>query len=121
NQAGDRTSFSGVPFMPTRTRSARRSNGARAEWAPTPPETNKLVVCRANGHFTMKVNPDDISEIIKQKDQFVWLDLQDPQEHDIALLRDEFKFHPLAIEDQMRIYTTSLTTAITSLTIGECA
>ena len=50
----------------------------------------------------MKVNPDDISEIIKQKDQFVWLDLQDPQEHDIALLRDEFKFHPLAIEDATR-------------------
>src|SRR5262245_43272403 len=73
-RSGYRTSSSGEPFMSTRTRRARRSNGARDESAPTPPETNKLVVCRANGHFTMKVNPDHISEIIKQKDQFVWLD-----------------------------------------------
>jgi magnesium transporter len=100
--AGDRTSFAGEALMPTRTRGARRSSGARAERAAAPPETNRLVVCRAGGQFTMKVNPDDISEIIKQEDQFVWLDLQDPQEQDIALLRDEFKFHRLAIEDATR-------------------
>src|SRR5439155_18369935 len=61
-----------------------------------------LLVCRVDGRFVSKVDPEHISEIIKQKDEFVWLDLQDPQEHDIALLRDEFKFHPLAIEDATR-------------------
>ena len=64
--------------------------------------TRQLVVCRADGHFASTVNPEDISEIIQGKDQFVWLDIQAPQEADIALLRDEFKFHPLAIEDAIR-------------------
>ncbi|MCX6025277.1 MAG: hypothetical protein NTY23_03285 [Chloroflexi bacterium] len=29
----------------------------------------------------------------------VWLDIERPQEDDIALLREKFHFHPLAIED----------------------
>ncbi len=62
----------------------------------------QLVVCRADGRFASTVNPEDISEIIQGKDQFVWLDIQAPQEADITLLRDEFKFHPLAIEDAIR-------------------
>jgi magnesium transporter len=63
------------------------------------PQARRLVVCRSNGRFDSKINPEDISEIIRKKDQFVWLDLQDPQDDDIALLRDEFHFHNLAIED----------------------
>jgi magnesium transporter len=31
--------------------------------------------------------------------EFFWLDLHDPSEEDFALLRDVFKFHPLALED----------------------
>ncbi len=64
--------------------------------------TRQLVVCRADGQFKSTVNPEDISEILQVKDQFIWLDMQAPQEADIALLRDEFKFHPLAIEDAIR-------------------
>jgi magnesium transporter len=87
--------------MPIHVPRIKRSEGARQP-PPALTETNHLVVCRADGHFAKHVNPEDISEIIKQKDQFVWLDLQDPQEHDIGLLRDEFRFHPLAIEDATR-------------------
>jgi magnesium transporter len=79
-----------------------RTNGAHREPTPVTSSTRQLVVCHANGRFITTVNPQDISEIIQQKDQFVWLDLQDPQEADIALLRDEFQFHPLAIEDATR-------------------
>ena len=32
----------------------------------------------------------------------IWLDIERPQEDDIALLRGEFHFHPLAIEDATR-------------------
>ncbi len=32
----------------------------------------------------------------------LWLDIETPDESDIALLRDEFRFHPLAIEDATR-------------------
>ena len=31
--------------------------------------------------------------------EFFWLDLHDPTEEDFVLLRDVFKFHPLALED----------------------
>src|SRR4051812_14489975 len=62
----------------------------------------QLVVCRANGKFRSTVNPEDISEILQRKDQFIWLDMQAPGEADIALLREEFKFHQLAIEDATR-------------------
>jgi magnesium transporter len=59
----------------------------------------RLVVCRSNGEFHTEVNPSDISELLGQRDTFVWLDLQNPREADIDLLREEFNFHPLSIED----------------------
>jgi len=88
--------------MHARSTRTRSPNGARQEQPPTAPQSRQLLVCRVDGRFVSKVDPEHISEIIKQKDEFVWLDLQDPQEHDIALLRDEFKFHPLAIEEATR-------------------
>lgn len=81
--------------------STPRSNSDRREQARLS-ATRQLVVCRSDGHFTSTVDPEDISEIIKQREQFVWLDVQAPQEEDVALLREEFKFHPLAIEDATR-------------------
>jgi magnesium transporter len=87
--------------MSTHAQSTLRSNSDRREHAQVQ-ATRQLVVCRADGHFRSTVDPEDISEIIQRKDQFVWLDMQAPQEEDIALLRDEFKFHPLAIEDATR-------------------
>jgi magnesium transporter len=78
---------------PTRTRTRKKTPHVALG------ETRHLVVCQADGQIVSKINPTDISEIIRDKKQFVWLDLQDPQENEIALLRDEFHFHPLAIED----------------------
>jgi magnesium transporter len=66
---------------------------------PDDQQAHRLLICRSDGHFDTDLDPSDISEIIKRKDAFVWLDIQDPQEQDIALLRDEFRFHRLAIED----------------------
>src|SRR5437899_495319 len=46
--------------------------------------------------------PDDltqISEILKESDSLVWLDVVDPSAADLALLQEEFGLHPLAIED----------------------
>lgn len=34
----------------------------------------------------------------------IWLDIQDPTDEDIALLREQFGFHPLAIEDATRAH-----------------
>ncbi|MEN9937061.1 MAG: hypothetical protein RLZZ387_3640 [Chloroflexota bacterium] len=69
---------------------------------PVPPDPRHLAVCRINGHFARHVNPADISDMIARPGQFVWFDVQDPQESDAAVLREEFGFHPLAIEDATR-------------------
>lgn len=90
-----------MPARTPRTQPPTRSNDDPREHAQVQ-ATRQLVVCRADGHFRSTVDPEDISEIIQRKDQFVWLDIQAPQEGDIALLREEFKFHPLAIEDAIR-------------------
>jgi magnesium transporter len=87
--------------MATRTKSTTTSNGTDRKVAHVQ-ATRHLIVCRGDGQFKSTVDPEDISEIIKGKDQFVWLDMQAPQEADIALLRDEFHFHRLAIEDATR-------------------
>src|SRR5215207_6557837 len=87
--------------MPTHIQTTTSSTSDRREHTRVQ-ATRQLVVCRADGHFRSTVDPEDISEILQRKDQFVWLDMQAPQEGDIALLRDEFKFHPLAIEDATR-------------------
>jgi magnesium transporter len=47
------------------------------------------------------VEPVDRTAIEKQlrSGEFFWLDLQEPDDSDFEVLRDAFKFHPLAIED----------------------
>ena len=41
----------------------------------------------------------DISEYLKDEAVVIWLDLRGPDREDLAVLRDEFGLHPLAIED----------------------
>ena len=41
----------------------------------------------------------DISEYLKDETVVIWLDLRSPDREDLAVLRDEFGLHPLAIED----------------------
>lgn len=64
--------------------------------------SRRQVVLSENGVCHTGVSPSEISELIKHKQTFVWLDLQDPQADDIELLREEFHFHPLSIEDATR-------------------
>src|ERR671928_1591948 len=44
-------------------------------------------------------NLADLSEILKEDDALVWLDVVDPGPRDLALCEEEFNLHPLAIED----------------------
>lgn len=70
--------------------------------AAAPAAPRLLVVCKSNGKFHTQINPYEIDQLINQPDTFLWLDLQNPQPSSIALLRQEFKFHELAIEDATR-------------------
>jgi magnesium transporter len=46
----------------------------------------------------------DISEVLRDPQAFVWLDVVDPKPHDFALIQEEFALHPLAIEDALKAH-----------------
>src|SRR6266542_4950669 len=74
----------------------------RAEPAQDRSEARRLVVHKSDGQFHTAVNPSDISELIGERGTFLWLALQNPQDQGVELLREEFEFHPLSIEDATR-------------------
>jgi magnesium transporter len=59
----------------------------------------RAVVHHAEGGFDESPKLESISDLICAPNQVVWLDIQDPSDGDIELLRAEFGFHELALED----------------------
>jgi len=47
-------------------------------------------------------DPDRISDLLPEEGSLVWLDLEDPDPSELALIKQEFELHPLAIEDAER-------------------
>lgn len=62
----------------------------------------EALVCRVNGSFEGAVDSSEISNLLDQDGNIVWLDIRDPDNHDIEMMREEFGFHPLSIEDAIR-------------------
>ncbi|NTU79632.1 MAG: magnesium/cobalt transporter CorA [Chloroflexales bacterium] len=60
-----------------------------------------LHICQS-GVFSAINDLEAISEHLKEPGTVVWLDLEAPDEREVALLCEEFGFHPLAIEDAVR-------------------
>lgn len=61
--------------------------------------TLRCVVFRDGKSHGPPSNLSDLSDLLSEDHTLVWLDLVDPKESDLALLAEEFKLHPLAIED----------------------
>lgn len=66
--------------------------------------TGGMSICRARVHspsrgFDDSVDPEAISDLLPESDNVLWLDIQDPTSGDLELLRQEFGFHELALED----------------------
>ncbi|MHB0999491.1 MAG: magnesium/cobalt transporter CorA [Armatimonadota bacterium] len=53
----------------------------------------------SDGKFEKIDDISRISDLIAEPDSTVWLDALDPSQEDMTLLAEEFRFHPLAIED----------------------
>lgn len=49
--------------------------------------------------FNHSCSTSQISELCKNKDNFIWADVSDPTGEDFKQLAEEFNFHPLSIED----------------------
>jgi magnesium transporter len=47
------------------------------------------------------IDPARVSDFLEETDALVWLDLADPTEAELSMLREEFDLHPLAIEDTL--------------------
>lgn len=56
-----------------------------------------------NDNFETDLPLSAISGVIANQESIAWLDITNPTEQDITLLLEEFKFHPLAVEDAVRL------------------
>lgn len=60
----------------------------------------KAIQCNIHEHnFSHVTNIKQASEVRNNPDTILWLDLQSPAEEELVQLGQEFKLHPLAIED----------------------
>ena len=72
-----------------------------------PPDPGMVVNCvayRTNGTRLRDITIDDISEILKEPDTFVWVGLHEPDDSLLVKLQEEFCLHHLAVEDAQQAH-----------------
>src|SRR6266699_2514600 len=63
----------------------------------------KVLQCDTHRHiFRHLTSLEQASRVKDDPDTIVWLDLQNPTDEELTRLGEEFKLHPLAIEDASR-------------------
>jgi magnesium transporter len=67
----------------------------------------RALLHRADGGFDRAVEPRAISTLLPGSGTILWLDIQDPGPGDVELLRQEFGFHELALEDVVNAHQRS--------------
>ncbi|WP_411278315.1 magnesium/cobalt transporter CorA [Gaiella sp.] len=66
---------------------------------PDAPDPGNLLHCSAKRR--LQIERDRVHDLLADG-EFFWLDLHDPEVGDLEILRDEFGFHPLSLEDSWR-------------------
>jgi magnesium transporter len=64
----------------------------------------QTIVISQDGRFRADLPPAGIGPALRTPGVLLWLDLDSPDDDDVRLLREEFGFHPLAIEDASRAH-----------------
>jgi len=67
--------------------------------SPTTPMIVNCVAYRTDGTRLRDIGIDDISELLKEPDTFVWVGLHEPDSSLLLKLQEEFCLHDLAVED----------------------
>jgi magnesium transporter len=62
------------------------------------------VAYRTSGARLKDINIEDISEILKESDTFVWVGLHEPDSSLLLSLQEEFNLHDLAVEDAQQAH-----------------
>jgi magnesium transporter len=57
------------------------------------------MLCTEGHTFKRDLRASEISELLVDEQNLLWLDLEHPTPEELQLLAGEFKFHPLALED----------------------
>ncbi len=52
-----------------------------------------------DGTFLQQIPREDLCTLLSNEKNLLWVDLEDATEEEISILRDDFKFHPLLIDD----------------------
>ncbi len=61
-------------------------------------------VAYASGQRVADVEIEDISEVLKQEDRFIWIGLHEPDADLLRQVQEEFGLHDLAVEDAHRAH-----------------
>lgn len=62
----------------------------------------KTMACLGGVSLERGVEESDLREYLRDPDNTVWVDIQDPGPQEFSMLLEEFAFHPLALEDVSR-------------------
>jgi magnesium transporter len=61
----------------------------------------RTFVCRDGRVEELHIDPSTVSDLLAEPSTVVWLDVEDPTQQDMAMLGEEFGFHPLTLEDSI--------------------
>jgi magnesium transporter len=64
----------------------------------------RTIVMSHRGRFQNGHSLEPLAAALHDPHNIIWLDIQDATEEDVVLLREQFGFHPLAIEDAIRAH-----------------
>ncbi len=74
----------------------------QAQPGDTPaPHQRQLLILQPDRTIAASTAFDSIDQFLARPDALLWLDMQSPDDSDIALLREEFAYHPL-VEEHVR-------------------
>src|SRR3954447_21030830 len=62
----------------------------------------KTLLSDEHNHFQVVEEPEQISEIVKDRKRQLWIDVERPTKEELALIQEEFQLHPLAMDDAVR-------------------
>ena len=62
----------------------------------------RTIACLGGVSLERGVPAEEIREYIRDADNLVWMDVEDPGPQELSMLLEEFGFHPLALEDVAR-------------------
>src|ERR687886_257512 len=65
-------------------------------------EMLRVWLSNPDGGVELDVDADRISDMLADPDSLFWVDLHEPTQEEFEVLKTEFEFHPLAVEDAYR-------------------